>query len=391
MSSQPKSHVLLVNYEYPPLGGGAATASEQIARELALAGHRVTMLTSAFGDLPRNEVLNGVEIRRIRVWRRRKDRCSIPEMITFMISGAMAGRAFVKQERVDATLAFFTIPCGHIGLLGKWAAKVPYIISLRGGDVPGAKGWNLALFHTLCLPLTKLIWSRASSVVANSQGLRDLAQRRCPKTVDLIPNGVDTTFFSHPTAPATQRDIFEILFVGRLSVHKDLPTLLRALKRLRADLTLAARLTIIGDGPERAALEQLTRQLGLDGRVNFRGWMDRRHLREAYQKADVLVLPSLDEGMPNVVLEAMACGLPVVATSIKGIVDLVEDGQTGFLFPPGDDQALSNQLAQLIRNHELRRVMGAAVRRRAEEFSWKETARQYSELISQAIEQNKKH
>ncbi len=370
--------ILIINYEFPPLGGGAATASYYIARELVRMGDETVVITSHFKNLPRQETQEGVRIIRLPVWRRRIDRCSVPEMVTFMISSCFIAVPLVKKLKAEAMLVFFGIPCGHVGLLAKWLYGTPYTVSLRGGDVPGSMERQLAFYHSLAKPLTKLIWKKARFVVANSEGLLELATRTIPELpFQLIPNGVDTEWFT-PSERKTRSRI-KILFAGRLNVEKDLPTMLRA-----TDLLVKSgreiEVQIVGDGPERERLVSMVKQMGLLDVVNFRGWVDRSMMRTIYSEADILVLPSIDEGMSNVVLEAMASGMPVVVTRIRGNVDLVEDGVNGLLFEPGDVNALKSLLEKVL-DEKLRHKMGEKARKKAEQYSWRRTAEKYHDLL----------
>lgn len=387
--------LLLINYEYPPLGGGAGTATAALAREFAALGADVRVLTSAFGDLPARECTQGFTIVRIPAGRRRADRCTVPEMILFMLSAAIHVLGITRGWRPDAALAFFGIPGGPVAYWLRLCRRVPYLVSLRGGDVPGHQAAQLAHHHARTRPLIRLVWRSAAAVVANSEGLRREALATAPGlAIPVIPNGVDTAQFHPPperpgSAPAAAPAAFpsshppiRILFVGRLSPEKSLPVVLDALARLPK--TVAWSFTIAGDGPERAHLESEAVRLGFAPRVQFAGWVARDRLLPHYQAADLFVFASTDEGMPNTVLEAMACGLPVVATRIAGCEDLVEDGATGLLVPPGNPAALAQAIAQLAADPARRAAMGAAARRRAESrFSWRTAAESYLALIPQ--------
>ncbi|HEX7766452.1 MAG TPA: glycosyltransferase family 4 protein, partial [Nitrospira sp.] len=175
-----KPSLLLINYEFPPLGGGAGTATLNIARELARLGADVTVLTSAFRGLPRDEYLHGYRVIRVPTLRRRKDRCSIFEMIVFMMSAAFFSIPIARATGAQTTIAFFGIPCGPIAYLLKLVLRIPYIVSLRGGDVPGYLGQELAFFHRITAPITRLVWRNAAHVVANSEGLQRLAYQSAP-------------------------------------------------------------------------------------------------------------------------------------------------------------------------------------------------------------------
>ncbi|WP_353473411.1 glycosyltransferase [Salipiger sp. H15] len=157
----------------------------------------------------------------------------------------------------------------------------------------------------------------------------------------------------------------DLLFVGRLAGVKGVPLLLRALASL-APRHPALRLRLIGDGPERAALEAMTRDLGIAGRTEFLGYRSQAEVAEALAGADVFVLPSFAEGVPVVLMEALAAQVPVVTTRIAGVPELVEHGTSGLLVPPGDAEALAAALEVLLADPDRRRAMGAAGRARVE-------------------------
>ena len=379
--------ILLINYEYPPLGGGAGQATAALAREFFVAGHEPLVLTSRFRGQPREETVAGVRLRRVAVVRRRADRCTPAEMLTFLASASAVAWREMRAWRPDASIAFFGIPSGPVGALLQFTARVPCVVSLRGGDVPGFQPYDLALFHRLLGPCIGLLWRHAAAVVANSAGLRDLARRSAPaQAVRVIPNGVDAQTF-HPAAenerPSGGR--VRLLFVGRVVFQKGLDVLLRALAALPAGL--AWELEIIGDGEQRATLTAEAARLGLAERITFAGWCDRAGIAERYRAADVFVFPSRDEGMPNVVLEAMASGLPIVATAIAGSEDLVREGENGHLVPPDDAASLTAALARLLADPAGCRALGRASRAIVErEYTWARVAAEYLEMIRETCQ-----
>jgi glycosyltransferase involved in cell wall biosynthesis len=384
MSGAAPLRILLVNYEYPPLGGGAGQATASLAKEFAAAGHDVLVLTSRFKDQPADEKTDGFRIQRVPVIRRRRDRCTPPEMLTFLMSASVAALGKVRAWKPDAVIAFFGIPSGPIGLLLRMISGRPYIVSLRGGDVPGFQPYDLALFHKLLGPLIRLLWNQAFAVVANSAGLQALALRFAPQLpVAVIPNGVDARNF-HPLATGDKHHTgpVRLLFVGRVVFQKGLDVLLEALAGL--PMGTDYELEIIGDGDERPALTLEAARLGVAPRITFTGWCERIAIAERYRQADIFVFPSRDEGMPNVVLEAMASGLPIVATAIAGSEELVREGENGHLVPAEDAAALTAALARLIAQPETRQTMGRASRERIErEYTWKRVAEAYLELAHQ--------
>lgn len=365
--------LLIINYEFPPLGGGAGNATACLAREWAERGHSVEVLTGGFRGLPAREEIDGYLVRRLPTPRSAQGQCSVVEMCAFMAAACVA---VLTGPRPDVAIAFFSIPSGPAAWLLKLLRGVPYIVSLRGGDVPGFDAKNIAKLHEITNPLTALLWRNARAVVGNSTGLCQLARNFMPGLdVPEIPNGVDTARFSPARRDA---EACELLFVGRLAPQKGVDVLLRAL----AQIPGGWRLRIAGDGPERDRLTTLANSLGLSERVDFLGWTQRDALPALYRSADVFVFPSYDEGMPNVVLEALASGLPIVATRIAGTEQLVNDGENGTLVPPGNPDAFAAALRPVISNAALRNAMGEKSRARAVvEFSWSRSAAAYEMLF----------
>ena len=174
-----------------------------------------------------------------------------------------------------------------------------------------------------------------------------------------------------------------LLSVGRLVRQKGLDVGLQALAGLKG---LEWEWNIAGDGPQMGALRTQAAALGLEGRVHFLGWQSRAELLKWYDRSSLFLFPSRHEGMPNAVLEAMACGLPVVATRIAGNEELVLDGETGCLVQSEDADGLKTALQGLLTDPSRREQMGRASRRRVqEEYSWDNTARQYEDMLEKAI------
>jgi glycosyltransferase involved in cell wall biosynthesis len=369
--------LLLINSEYPPIGGGAANASANIARLLAQRGHKVLLLTARYGDLPREETLAGVDIVRVPSLRRRKDRSSALEQISFIFSASFLVLSLPRHFKADATLAFFGLPSGAVALLLKKLHRVPYVISLRGGDVPGFRPYDFRLYHKISAPLLRLIWKNANSIVANSQGLRQLALAFDSRyDIPIIPNGVDAEQFAVSNGSWSPP---RILSVGRVVHQKGFDLGLRALAQLKE---LQWEWTIGGDGPQMQRLRAMAQEAGLRDRIHFAGWLPASQLRERYTSANLFLFPSRQEGMPNAVLEAMASGLPVVATKISGNEELVIDGKTGALVPAENVDALREALRLLLVDAQKCERMGRAARQRVEEsFTWTRVADQYEKIL----------
>ncbi len=375
-------NILLINYEYPPIGGGAGNATMFLSRALVQLGHRATVLTSAFQEEANVREEAGVAIHRLKVRRLEANRATAREMLSFVRAALHAAPAVAARSGTQAVIVFFTLPCGPVALSLHRRLGLPYVVSLRGGDVPGLVP-EIRWQHAVLKPLRRRVLRSARAIVANDAGLAGLSSRADPFPVRIIPNGVDSDFYRPPSSPKIKTGPTEILFVGRLHRQKNLPFFLEQLARLHAAEPGGWRLSVVGDGEERPALEQGVKRLGLGGITSWLGWQkDKSRLLEIYQRADVVVNPSHYEGMPNVVLEAMACGLPVVASDVPGNNTLVRPGQTGFLFTLNDGPGLMAALRALRADPVLARTLGENARQRVQtEFSWRKVAQCYLELF----------
>lgn len=228
-----------------------------------------------------------------------------------------------------------------------------------------------------------MILNRACAVVANSVGLAELSKETDPFHVVVIPNGVDCQFFR-----PSQRDIpvtrcFNFLFVGRFSSEqKNLARLLEELATLNQSYPGQFLFNVVGDGPERESLMRLAVQLGLEQIVVWHGWIDRKNLKELYQSSDCLVNASLVEGMSNVVLEAMASGLPVIASAVRGNTETVIHGESGLLFDLDRPDDFQQMLRHVLEDRDAARALGIRAREIAQaRFSWDSAAESYMALF----------
>lgn len=372
--------LLILNSEYPPIGAGAGNASANIARRLVEMGNEVIVVTTGHGGLPADETVSGVRILRGPAARKRADRSTAFEQVVFIKGATIRCLALLRNFRPDVVLAFFGLPSGAVAWFLKLIFGIPYVVSLRGGDVPGFRPYDFWLYHRIAVPFLHAIWNAAAQVVANSQGLRALAKAFDPKAdIAIVPNGVDCERFwaaerrwSDPT----------ILSVGRIVHQKGLDLALMALAGLK-DLTWEWR--IAGDGPQLEYLKEMLSREGLRDRVHFLGWTGADELIREYQAASLMVFPSRHEGMPNAILEAMASGLPVIASRIAGNEELVVAGETGLLVPPEDPDALRESLRMLLADEAQRERMGRAARTRvAEKYGWADAASQYQQILEKA-------
>lgn len=372
--------ILVVSHEYPPLGGGGANACMNLTEKYVELGHEVTVLTAWYMGLQCEEVVNGVKIIRLRAKRSHVEHCGFGEMLDYLGKALKIVGRLEKKEKFDICQVFFAIPSGPVGYYLKKRFHVPYIIRFGGGDIPGFQE-RFKFVYKLIGPAEIILWKNASALVANSKGLKAFAEMfYAKKPIEIIPNGVNLEIFPVKSRATTEK-CFRLLFVSRLLERKGLQCIIPQLSEIRNKLKCQLELTIVGDGPYREELIRLVKRHGVENIVKFTGQKEKKDLPVYYMEADLFIFPSRKEGMPNVVLEAMASGLPIVMTCCEGSEELI-DGN-GYAVPV---ESFSQKIEELYYDEELRKQMGQRSRELVEErFQWSSVAASYAVLFEKAV------
>ena len=283
---------------------------------------------------------------------------------------------------IHANWAFNGCMAGIAGLL----TNRPVLTSLRGEDVSRArKTWFAKQVLRLAIALSRTIVAVSTDMAS---WLRDEFPAAARK-IDVVENGVDAAFLTifdarrhHALHPLPV-----LVCAGSLIPRKGHRVLLRALARCTG---LVWRLQLAGEGPEHAELARLAIELGLADRIEFLGELPPDAMPAFFANADLFILPSFSEGRSNALLEAMASGLPVVASNIDGVTELIEDDRTGQLFPPGDDEALAAILFVLLQDAPILSRLGAAAHAEIcrRQLTWASAAEKYAVLYRQMLERN---
>jgi glycosyltransferase involved in cell wall biosynthesis len=253
----------------------------------------------------------------------------------------------------------FADGAGTVALLASRYGRISWSLTVHGpGELYEVRRFGLAE------KVRRAAFTVAVSEFTRSQ-LMTLVERRHWARIRVIHMGVDTARYQPRERPPRRGEEVRVLTVARLVRHKGHALLLAALADLR-DHGLALSATVVGDGEERAALVELTGELGLGRQVEFLGAVGQDRLPELYGDADVFCLPTLAEAVGVANMEAMASGLPVVSSRLMGVPELVEDGVSGILVSPGDVGGLAEALRDLAEDPARRAAMGIAGRRRVE-------------------------
>jgi glycosyltransferase involved in cell wall biosynthesis len=357
-----------VTATFPPYASGTGNVCFYNARELARRGHDVTVFTAAVAGAPARETRDGFEVRRLRPLVRVGNAPLLPQLVTVLrgfdlihlhypfISGAELVRLASLVHGVPFVMTL------HNDLIGD-GARAPLFTAYQK-----ASAW-LTVRHAACLCAVSMDHYRSSRLRASVGNVR-------LKAVE-IPNGVDTDRFT-PTGESGVRDRYHIpedaglaLFVAALDRahhYKGLDRLLQAMASLDED----AWLLVVGEGELRARYEEQARTLGVAHRTVFAGAVPHDRLPPFFRDADVGVLPSCaPESFGMVLIEAMACGIPVIASESPGVRSVVSDGADGLLAQPGDVAGLAAALRSLLADPALRRAMGQRGRAKVEaKYAW---------------------
>jgi len=279
----------------------------------------------------------------------------------------------LNAARIDVLILLTVIPNIWGRIFGKLAGIPAIIGTCRGGASPRRQyEW--------------LLWPLADHVICNTKDLKESLTRfsRVPRPrVSAIPNGIDSAFLQPPqTGDSPSRPV--IISVARLVPDKGHETLITAFSQIAPDFP-EAELWLVGDGPRKECLCRLAAQTGFSDRIRFLG--NRSDVRDLMCRSTAFVISSVHEAMSNAVVEAMACGLPVVATNVGGLPEVVHHGRNGFLVPPKRPAAMAAALTRLLLQEETRRKFGQAGRKLAEEeYSMETMVRRHEELFLKVLD-----
>jgi len=267
------------------------------------------------------------------------------------------------------------------GFLGALADCHPLVVSVWGTDVLEAP--NLTPFHRW---LTRYALAHADVLTATGLHLATATTPFAPrnKPVTVVPYGVDLAQFKPRKRRARKKTV--IGAVSRLSVEKGMSYLVEAFALLRRRYGDTVALQIAGEGPEEGSLRALSRRLGIEDGIEFKGWIDHAELPAFLQGLDIFALPSTYEGFGVAAVEASAMALPVVATNVYGIPDVVIDGETGLLVPPRNPEALAAALGTLVENTDMRAALGEAGREYvASQYDWRQNTAQMDAIYEKVV------
>jgi glycosyltransferase involved in cell wall biosynthesis len=357
-----------------PDAGGAEVHLHEILKRLAGDGHEVTCFVSNFPGGAEEETYDGIHVIRSGRW------FDANYVIPFRL------RAHLREHACDLVIEDinkipFLLP---IHTRNRVIAVVPHLF---GGTVFRETNLLFATYVYLWEKLIPLVYRKCRFAVISPSTKDDLTRRGIPAPrIDVVLCGLD-----HGTYRSLDLERYAeptLVHFGRVRKYKSIDVVIKAFTLVKEEIP-SARLLIIGDGPERGNLVRLARRMGLESSVEFLGAVGTARLVEILNRAHVFLNASPKEGWGLTVIEANACGLPVVASRRPGLQDSVKDGETGFLVPYGDVRGFAERALQLITDGDLWRRMSVAAAGWAQSLTWSRTGLEMEKIFLEEIQSNR--
>ena len=374
-----KARIVIVTpyYTYPDVVGGAEIFTRTLARELAHKGFEVH-LVAARGTKYSSGLKEGVICHAYRVPR-------IKGITLF--ANLQIFREIIKiKPNICIGISHRCLPALHLfkRLTGiKYAVRLidPHFYKIILHEWPKSKGYSV--HYILNLLMYRLTRHECIFIVQNNEMYKGLKRLGIAK-IYLIQNPIEPEFFDAFYSRKINVDNYNIIFVGRLVSQKGVDLLVKAFAKLTEKVP-EARLILVGDGPEKSHLQCLAEKLGVIGKIIFSGFVHHSKIRDFLHEASVFVLPSRSEGLPNALLQAMAAGLPCVATSVGGVPDIIKDGVNGILVPPEREDLLAEALEKVLLDKNMARRLGEEARRSVLHLRLDRIVDSYSKLITEIL------
>ncbi len=366
--------IALLTWSYPPRRiGGTEIASQNIAKYLASRGHNITVITRKDEGLPKESIENGFRVIRIG--------CPSNRLFRFVIFCFKAA-SFLRKLRPDIIHA----QAMHMGLCALITSNIihkPYIVWARGLDIYSYQ------FNRLIM---REIFRKAGAVLALTEYMKKEILKYQQVDIIVIGNGIDIRKFGKLSREESRSWLGikpvekVVVFVGSLSPVKGVRYLLEAMSIIKREIPVA-RLLIVGDGTEKPILKTKAKSLNIENTVTFYGHVDNDEVPKYMAASDVFVLPSLSEGFPNVIAEAMAAGLPIICTKVGGLSEIVTEGKNGFLVESENPAQLARQIISILTDDGLKQEMVYNNQAWAKMNSWERVVEKLEKIYAQVAKE----
>jgi len=372
--------ILVLNHEFPPIGGGGGRAAEDICRGLTKWGHEIKVLTAHIKGLPREEERDGYTIVRLSSLRTQPYKASFLSMAAYVLAGLWTGRRLILSFKPQVIHAHFAVPAGALAWALSRFTGIPYVLTVHLGDVPGGVPEKTGGWFRWIYPFTRSIWRNANRIVAVSEFTRQLALKNYNVKIQVIPNGVDLSTMQPDLIHLNQPP--RIVFAGRFMAQKNPLQVVQSLNQLKK---IQWQCVMIGDGPLMQDVRRAVAESGLEGRFQFTGWIDPQEVLNWFDSSDILFMPSRSEGLPMVGVQALAKGLAIVASHVGGFVDLVDNNKNGYLIRQEDAGEFRTSLLGLLSDSNRLLSFRNASLEKAKYFEINQVVKEYENLFQSVL------
>ena len=372
--------ILILNHEYPPIGGGGGQAAQNIARELTRRGHEIIVLTAHLKGLPREELVDDIRIVRLPSLRKHASHVGFLAMGIYILAALTSGFRVIRRWHPDLMHVHFAVPAGAAAWLLSRLTGIPYVLTSHLGDVPGGVPEKTDKWFRWVFPFTKPIWLGAARLTAVCEYTSSLVRLHYGVNSVVIPNGFDKKILNTRILHVNHPPV--VIFAGRFAAQKNLVEMVNMLATVD---DLPWKCIMLGNGPLLNEIKHAITAHHLDQRFYMPGWVTPDEVLACLDQSDLLFMPSLAEGLPVVGVQALAKGLAIVATRVGGYVDLVESGRNGFLADSGDKDALCGALRSLLSNREVLLSARRASRLMASRFDIDAVVDKYEAVFRSAV------
>lgn len=383
-----QNKILIINYEYPPLGGGGGVATKIFSEELAKLGHQVVVITTHYRGLKFKERLNSVTIYRVPVlFRNSKPKASLMSLLTWPVTSVPLALWLCLNYKFDVINTQFLFPSGPTGWIASKLFGVKNIFYLHGADIydperiestPSGKG----LFARILKKIGEEMLQDSYKISCQSNDIKQRIESIYPfveNKITLIPLPFKKPEFEINNIQKTSHNHVKLISIGRLVKRKGFEYLLLAMSLLPKYINV--ELELIGDGPLRSDLIILAKKYDLLDTVRIRGKVSEEEKYQLLAESDIYVLPSLHEGMGIVLQEAMYAGLPIISTNVGGQNDLLTNGINAIMIEPQDPEALKMAILKLYEDKPLRTMLGNNNRESIKRFYSEAIVKEFETLI----------
>ena len=374
--------ILVITHEYPPVGGGGGRVAQDLSQGFVQAGHQVRVITAHCGDLLLDEEDRGVNVRRIKSMRKKPYQASFLAMFAFVITASIEALNTIRKWKPNVLHVHFAVPAGPVAWLANRLSKIPYILTIHLGDVPGGTPQKTDHWFKFIFPFTPPIWKKAAKVVAVSKYTKELALKRYDVPIEIIHNGVHI----NPQQHVNQlQDPIEIVFAGRMIDQKDPVQVIKILAQCKQ---YQWHCTMFGDGPLKSLVEDEIKKEELESRFTLPGWQSPEMVQSHLLQSDILLMPSLSEGMPVIGGHALAAGLCLIVSKVGGFMELVDEGENGYLLQAGGGEIWSKTIQDLLQDKEKIIQMKQKSFEKALQFDLNVIVNSYLSLFQKVLEEN---